>query len=248
VPFPFTHSLPPLGAHETDTLDFKAEVKPKAGQKCADRFELAKDVASFANAFGGTVLVGACGGSVLTAYKAIDTATATWLAREYEEAVRDRCAPPVTIRTESLACDTGVVLGIHVPPFPSPIAVRVHGDAGDGSGDDAWVFFSRLASQNKPFRPEMLPMLTPESRRTAILLQSIPANAVVHAVSRTKNEGGRVDMPNSTLLSVDEMANTVVLRMEKGAERRIPLDCIRTVFRGDSGRWHLEIEHYFQIH
>ena len=137
MPFPFTHELPAVGSTESDSLDFKTEVKPVVGKVSADRFELAKDVAAFANAAGGTLLIGACGGSVLTAFKPIDEATAAWLAREYEEAVRDRCAPPVSIRVENIPSGDGVVVAVHVPPFPSPVAVCVAGSAADGFGGEA---------------------------------------------------------------------------------------------------------------
>lgn len=44
--------LPGLGSHEHHTLDFK--VQPATG-----RFQMAKDVAAFSNAAGGTTLIGA---------------------------------------------------------------------------------------------------------------------------------------------------------------------------------------------
>lgn len=138
MPFPFTRGLPDVGASETDTLDFKTELKPLPDKKSADRFECAKDVAAFASTSGGTLLVGAVESQhVLQRYKPVSKETAAWIEREYEEAVRDRCAPPPSMRTERFERDGGFVVAIHVEAFPSPVAVKVKGNGEDGWGADA---------------------------------------------------------------------------------------------------------------
>lgn len=246
--WPFTRALPEIGTEETDTLDFKAEVKRLEGKPSADRFELAKDVASFANASGGTVLIGACGGSRLTAFKAMTADDAEWLAREYEEAVRDRCAPPVSVRAEKLAHGDGAVLAVHVPPFPFQVAVKVRGDAKDGYGHDAWVFFSRVASQNKEFRPEVLPMLTPEMRRIAVLLRSIPVDSKVTVIQRTHGDGFH-PQSNCRLVGVDETRNSVVFHRYNGSvasEIRVPLDSVRTAYEERDDQWTVEVAYFFK--
>jgi hypothetical protein len=238
--FPFTRALPPIGTRESDTLEFKAHVDT------AVLFELAKDVASFANASGGTLLVGACGGSVLSSYKELDSDRVNVVARAYEEAVRDRCAPPPGLRTESLSTEQGFILAVHVEPYPSPVAVKVKGNVADGWGGDSWVFFSRVASQNKDFRPEVLPMLTPETRRIAVLLRSIPEGATIGLALRTRHEGGRDDQPNCTLDSLDETTNRVTFKVAGcAASLSIPLDRIRTAFASHDGRWYVDVDHFF---
>lgn len=135
---PSTRGLPDVGASETDTLDFKTELKPLPDKKSADRFECAKDVAAFASTSGGTLLVGAVESQhVLQRYKPVSKETAAWIERENEEAVRDRCAPPPSMRTERFERDGGFVVAIHVEAFPSPVAVKVKGNGEDGWGADA---------------------------------------------------------------------------------------------------------------
>jgi len=53
-------SLPPLGTREAPQLDFKEQLGRVKGGSGPDYFELAKDVAAMASAYGGTLLVGAC--------------------------------------------------------------------------------------------------------------------------------------------------------------------------------------------
>jgi len=87
-----TADLPEIGtARETGTYDFKGSADP------TDPRELAKDVAAFANAFGGVVLVGAVEDEqthTLKEYSPLPRAVADKLTTAYELAVRDRCDPP----------------------------------------------------------------------------------------------------------------------------------------------------------
>lgn len=253
--FPFSRRLPNVGADETDTLEFKCDVEPKKGSQSSDRFELAKDVSAFANAAGGTILVGACGKSTLQRYNPLERDHAARIAREFEEATRDRCAPPPSLTTEMLQHDGGVILAIHVSPFPVPVAVKVRGDKADGYGDPAWTFWRRVASQNVPFRPEELPMLmTPEIRRIALLLRAIGFNQA-HVVRRTSSETaatirydkGRSEVLVSKVVEVDELRNTVLFEKDDATSGRftVPLDHVVTVFRNPVGAWIVNVA-YFQ--
>ena len=128
--------------------------------------------------------------------------------------------------------------------------MKIRGDKSDGYGADAWVFFSRVASQNKEFRPEVLPMLTPEIRRIAVLLRSIPQDGFINVTMRTV--GGREDLLRCKLTDVNEAQNSVALtfRNSGGAEiaRTIPLDHVRTVFRRVDGVWSADVDHFFMVH
>ena len=54
TPISVTTDLPPISSsRESDVIDFKGRYSGR------DRTEMAKDVAAFANAFGGVILVGA---------------------------------------------------------------------------------------------------------------------------------------------------------------------------------------------
>jgi hypothetical protein len=247
--FPLTRAVPPLDTHETDTLDFK-EAVTEDSKGTVDRFELAKDIAAMANGSGGTILVGACGGSLLTAYKPLTSEKATKLGREYEEAARDLCRPAPTAHVEPLPHGAGVLLAVHVLPHPFPVAVRCTGDGSKknwGWGGPAWVFFARVMSQTKEFSPEVLPMLTPDVRRHSIIIRSIPASETITLTLAVS--GSRAGLiAKATVVSVDDETNAFVLTWKDGASvmtRSFPLDMVRTVYRGaTSSAWYIDMLPY----
>lgn len=236
--FPFTRALPVLGTREGAMLDFKATVKVTEKGKLADPFEAAKDVAAFANTYGGTFLIGAARtGDTLARYVPLAQADSAKVQHLYEEAVRDRCHPTPAIAFEEFEKDGGVVLAVHAAPFPSVVAVWITGDARDGYGDRAWLFFSRIASHCKAFTPEVLPMLMmPEIRRTAILLRSIAPD---DPISLRHDPQSRNSVP-VRLVEIRELENAVHFKADqKGAPIVVPLDGITTVFKSADGRWHV---------
>jgi hypothetical protein len=245
--FPHTLTPPDLNAHETDTLEFKCTVENLEGTGKVDRFELAKDVAGLANAQGGTIIVGAYGGSTVKIYKPCDESTAKRVAREYEEAVRDRCRPSPQVSCGLVAHGEGSLVFVHVLPHPFPVAVQVRGDKTDGYGDPAWVFFSRVASQTQPFSPELLPMLTPDVRRIALLLRSIPQDGHV-ILSQQAVQGTSTATAGCRMVRVQEETNAFVLRWPTGGPnnlRSFPLDMVRTMYRrADEGAWCIDLGPY----
>lgn len=88
-------TLPPIESPETDTLDWKAWVDR------SDSFELAKDVAAFANASGGCLVIGVQEARTNKAaeYVWLKYDDARAIARAYQEAARSLISPPVTIET-----------------------------------------------------------------------------------------------------------------------------------------------------
>jgi predicted HTH transcriptional regulator len=97
--------------------------------------ELAKDVAAFANADGGVLLIGAYEDTrhgVLGTYKALD-AQAVKLAREsYSQAVRSFCFPSPIIDSVVVPHGNGSVVAVNVWPFPGQavgVRSREHIDA-----------------------------------------------------------------------------------------------------------------------
>lgn len=250
--YPFTTSLPDLGTYESPTLEFKASL-PDA----PSYFELAKDVSAMANAWGGTILVGARGGnSQLVKYEPIATDDqARTIALAYENAVKDRCSPVPTFSIQALSIDDGTLLAIHVPPSFGLVGVRT--GANDPKSDwrgDAWTFFRReAASQNKEIRPERFPMLmSAELRRIAIILQSIPQEATVH-ITKRRSDDERKQVESCTLVAVEEEKNRVVfskVTVKKDAPRTsavvVPLDQILTAFEGVNGEWQVDVAHYYE--
>lgn len=239
--FPFTQTLPPIGSFETTTLDFKT-YSPDLVKK---RFELAKDAAAFANVAGGTLLIGADAvNGELKGYRGVRSEPDVQeLVRAYEESVRDRCVPAPTISSDVLSAPAGgLVVAIHVAPSIGPVAVKIKGSKDDGFAGDAWAFFTRIASQNKPVRPEELAMImTPDVRRIAILLRSIPADADVQLKYVHNRNGHRMYTGGSRyrVLDVDELTNTAVFTTERNRADRthIAIDTIETVFQRPEGVW-----------
>ncbi|MBK6940906.1 MAG: ATP-binding protein [Planctomycetes bacterium] len=88
----------PGSSSENETLDFKCAFSDREDRA----FEMAKDVAAFANSVGGTILVGACEDRdtrTLRIYKPLDAQMAAHAEREYEAAIRALCKPvPLTAR------------------------------------------------------------------------------------------------------------------------------------------------------
>src|SRR5262245_57289339 len=81
--------LPGAGtSREEFSLDAKVTYDP------AKKFEMGKDVAAFANASGGALLIGAYEDSAkLIHYRPLSSADAINIRQAFEEAVRDRCTP-----------------------------------------------------------------------------------------------------------------------------------------------------------
>ncbi len=84
--------LPARGVRESPMLDFKGALDRHASGG-VDYFELAKDVASMASVYGGTLLIGAQGGSQLARYAELTEADANEACEAYQTAAKDRCVP-----------------------------------------------------------------------------------------------------------------------------------------------------------
>jgi hypothetical protein len=252
--FPLTTALPPLGTHESDTLDFKQA--PSEGDDVgarAFRTECAKDVSAMANTSGGTILVGACGGSTVKRYEELPLPRMIALGRAYEEAVRDLCRPGPQCSVAPLPSGAGYVLSVHVLPHPWPVGVsfKVSKEIADKE-ITAWAFFRRIASQTKEILPDMLPMMTPESRRAAILLQAIPTNAKVTVVrtGTTAPGAGAVPVGTGRVSAVMDDVNAFTFTFKSGPniiERNFAIDMIRTVYRGRGGDWFVDLLPYNDV-
>lgn len=238
--------LPPLGAFERETLDFK-----RAQGAARGAFEYAKDVAALANHLGGTILVGAVedrATATLVRYEPMDTAAARAVRTEYEQAVRNLCSPVPEVVVETIAHDTGFVVAVNVRAHVEKL-VGVH-RPGDG---DAWTFPLRRATQTIYLLPEQLPLYAePRVRRALLLLGRIAVgeNVVLRVVREGSGGNHLGNTGSATLVKIDEDANTVVFGPGAG-EPRYPLtnaasfalDSVRTVFREPNDTtWRVVIE------
>src|ERR1700722_5777065 len=159
---------------EDRSVDFKATADPD------EWWELAKDIAAFANHVGGTILVGAREQANGTAVLfGVTSAEAIELAREYENAAKDKCKPRPLVGIEQIPIENGnVVVAVNVEPFPLALVGAMF-YAPDKNGKpqtcDAWRFAVRVGKHNVPLQPDQIAMfMEPKTRRMVTLLEGIP--------------------------------------------------------------------------
>jgi hypothetical protein len=254
------HLPTPGEDYERPAIDFKSKYavyRMKGNPAKWNTFEIAKDVAMFANALGGTILVGAKEDRtkhVLDSYEPMTDVEAGALTQAFDTAVQDRCSPRPRFDCDRVPKDGGVLLAVNVEPFPGqPVGVYAKADKEDGwGGSDAWAFPYRTGTQCIFTRPEHLPMLIdPRARRTAILLEKIPVEHRGQVRVYALNARGPIN-PNSamyyprpvTLQAIDLFANTVVLGLHHSGdgtgmpkEIRVPLDDVDSVWQASSDLW-----------
>lgn len=195
--------LPPTGpmhanAQEREHLDFKVFSDPKKG------LEHAKDIAAFANALGGTILVGVSDDNGFIAVPGVLTArqTAVQVKDLYEHAAL-RCSPKLSIDAVIVALsDGGAVVAVNVPPFTSSV-VGVPGVVSTaGTETDApnsWRYPIRRATQTDFLAPEQISMyMNPETRGSFVRLAAIPHNARVR-VDSVHHVGARAAAPRTVV-------------------------------------------------
>jgi hypothetical protein len=219
--------------HETSTFDWKQTYDIAAP---GAHFEIAKDVAAFASAMGGTIIVGAVEGKgARKGYSAnlmtvIDTGT---LITEISNAVRRRCRPlpvfrPIVIRVSTdeasaivgRAWTVGPVdlIAVNVWPLASgPVGVEVCDKQGQAV-DDAYRFPMRGGEGTRFLLPEELALyLSSHERRIAVLLRQIPGTDAtgqidipVHVYDRRVNEQAGMAV-SFQLKSIDDARQCIVL-------------------------------------
>jgi hypothetical protein len=239
TPIRTTAALPPPGrTNERFYVDFKAE-------PTADAFENAKDVASFANGDGGTILIGAKGsGEFLANYKPLDQKTASDAQRAIDQAVRDRCAPVPLFDVTPIEKDGGFVLAVNVWPFPGQVVgvelKKGEAKCGAKQTEPQGVYFfpRRVGAQTTSIRPEQIPMfMDARVRRHAIMLQQAIGQKIVIIDVRAPHSGEDSGMALDAvqLDSIDLTANTWTITLQRALPKPVqiglPLDAIESVWR-----------------
>lgn len=240
TPIRITAALPAVGrTNERFYLDFKAE-------GTADAFENAKDVASFANGDGGTILIGAKGsGEFLASYQPLDTKSASDAQRAIDTAVRDRCAPVPLFDITAIEKDAGFVLAVNVWPFPGQVVgVELKkGEAKAGASQKevqgVYVFPRRVGAHTTFIRPEQIPMfMDARVRRHAIMLQQVIGQTIVMIDTRqgpATGEGSGMNLDAVRIDNVDQATNTFCVTMERGLPQPVqvglPIDAIESIWR-----------------
>ncbi|MGC4089956.1 MAG: ATP-binding protein [Polyangiaceae bacterium] len=234
--------LPALGTRESQSCDFKA--KPTE-----DDFEIAKDVAAFANASGGTLFVGAAGGDHLAKWLPISPSESASSQRVYETAIRDRCSPAPVFTLSEVEVSGGRVFAINVWPFPGQlVGVRLkRGEARCGPGakepEDVYFYPQRVGTHTKSISPAQLAMfLDSRIRRIGIHLQESVGGKAILIATKYREEGRKWVQPVQ-VQSLDLLTNTLTVLVPIEHVTRsvpIPLDAVETVSRAIDG-WHIYI-------
>ena len=235
---PITNSnhLPQVGANaENLSLDIKQAVNPR------EYYELAKDVAAFANASGGVILVGAVEDrprGIIGKYLPMEQDEAKRVRDAFNQATRDLCSPKPVIDPVLIGCQDKFVIAINVWPFPGQaVGVQIKG------GPLAFTFPIRIGVETIFLAAEQLPMLMiPELRRTIILLDAIPTGGQISIT-----DAGRITQ-EFNLVELRPLENVVVLQTVEGKPGRkpvelfLPIDAVRTVWKVQNARWLMVVE------
>ncbi len=149
-----------IGQPETDWIDFKRQAYPKDEH---GKFELAKDVAAFANADGGIIILGVAttkAGHVESASKILPLGAGTVSAQSYRAVLTHRIhPPPAGIEIFAVPTHGGELWVVSIPPQPPELKpFLVHGAVIDSKVNS--FFQSSLARTTKP-SPRILKRCTP---------------------------------------------------------------------------------------
>jgi predicted HTH transcriptional regulator len=100
---------------ESNRLDFKETASPH------NPAEHAKDMATFANAFGGVVLIGTKSADGVLTHPGISRSHAARMAEVYEQAAKDLCSPPPIVcpNIVQIPDNDHVLLAVN-PPYSRP--------------------------------------------------------------------------------------------------------------------------------
>lgn len=255
--------LPTVGTKGEDlSCDFKGTIKG------ALPGELAKDVAAFANAAGGTIVIGAQENkttNTLQAWVPMTLADASADKKSIDAAILAHCSPLPTFDPQVIQrTPTDWVVAVNVWPYDLlPVGVRLPVDPAFGKQWDAWAFFVRSGTQTNILTAEEASMLMlPAVRRTIILLGTIP-------VGKKQGVSVHFQMPQMTpvsaqskvsyldLVDVKPLQNVAIFIAHQvnqpgshpvahGTHLHIPLPAIDLVWPLASGSWAMRIKG--QIH
>jgi len=230
--------LPELGSgHEHQAVDFKSHIPERAA------FELAKDVAAFANAAGGCLIHRAHEDrrtKSLGRYESMTSEEAGRVVDAYDQSIKDRCFPAPSWFPAKLDHDGGILVAINVQPFPGQlVGVKVRGDKEDGFGDSAYVFPVRIGTQTRCLQPGELAMyMVPQVRMTVVALEGIPEKDR-QRVTLIQHVGSSRQMPkdDAQIAAVEPEKNA--LRFSNGVTW--PINRIRAVWH-NGRQWCISVD------
>lgn len=163
-PIETTEKMPPAGVEESLILDFKRD---PYGASDSQKREIARDVAQFANAFGGSIIIGAeeDGSDRLAEFVGIDDVGL------HEQRIADVCASTLAPRPELRfyrhhVVDARSVLVVNVRPFPGVIGAQL-------PGTDRWEFPIRDGKTRRFLRYDEVERMNLQDRRVRLMFEKI---------------------------------------------------------------------------
>lgn len=240
--------LPAIGVtYENPKFDMKA-VPTRLDIDCA------KDIAAFANASGGYILVGAHENKKtgrLLRYNPLKDNDALAAKIAYERVNQDNCSPVPIIDARVVSIDHGNVVVVTVWPFPGQIVgIKVISDPKEhGKGLTTWCFPIRQGTQTHYLMPENTAMLmTPRLRVTSISLSRIPVNSNIelHYQIATEVRFPQSQSRGAEFVECSIPGNTLIVKVDNGygtkQELSIPLEGIDAVWQdADLRKWNVAL-------
>lgn len=246
---------------EHHRLDFKGGVGKEPMHK------MAEDIAAFANAFGGTLLVGVVQKDDKSLCFDGMTEKQYGEAKDrYRDAVKDHVSPtPMVHYGDPILVGDGdrVVLPVFVEPYIAglvgaryPVYPRIGTAATrDPEGSNAWLFPVRKGSENVPLKPEQFPQyMDPKIRRAVVLLGHIaevqekfrddgawPAKVYIRAKKVTQGGQFRRDAVHSVEVHPDKNVVRFAFDVTTSGvcDVAVPLDDVETIFEDRTNEWHI---------
>lgn len=256
-----TIDIPRVGVStEGPDSDFKVSLDGYRRGDGWKAFEMAKDIAAFANGTGGRLFIGVAGSrSVASKLVGVGRDEAHKAIEAFERAARDRCRPSPLLRCElaQLPDDASrVVLIVSVWPSASvPVGVQRKTQdftAKDGaSGDEgkfpneAWLFPVRVGSETLWLAPDQFGTVDGVTRRIAAQLASIPSEEREQILLRARLYVDPADFGEweARLVSLSIQANAAAFeaRAQSGEFQplTVPLDWIAATWK--DARWHITL-------
>jgi hypothetical protein len=236
--------LPPEGdvdarSREKSDIDFKQYAHPGKG------WEHSKDVAAFANALGGVLVVGADIETDPTklVYTGLGGQTAAEVVRIYQHAA-GLCSPPLTVDTVRIITAAGAELvAVNVDPFVDQL-VASKGGHRETLLPHLWRYPIRRGDKTDDVAPEDLAMyMNRKSRSAFIHLSQIPVDkrAVVRFFFAKRDGNGTPQTASVELgIEVPSVEHNYVTVKNLNTQARLPLKDIRDVWQ-DLDMWVIEV-------
>lgn len=246
-------------AHEKTVLDLKTRYDL---ENAKHPFEIAKDLAAFANALGGTVLVGVSEKSDELGRKTgriesfVPAQDEQALIKVATVAARDLCRPSITVEPEvikmsvaeqgqlvskPLSRDT-VLIAFNVHPLLASPAGVAACDASGARIPDAYRFPLRFLEGTKWLHPEELAFhMNSHERRMYLLLAGLPRDRAVLAWD--KGEGKTVSGAKRPVRIADLDAERSIVKLELSPQivACVPLTFVSAVWLDENDQANIDV-------